>query len=78
MATAVEVFVHGKDRKGIKGIGVFYYDGEVVETDKEGIATLVIPNGDKTAIYVKGFGGNRCIYDGYISKLPKVLVYEKS
>lgn len=73
MANLTKVFVHNKDGKGVAGHNVKYYSGDIVKTNSEGYATLVLDGGGETEIYVDGTK----IWNGYKSSIPKILTYQK-
>jgi len=73
MANLVKVFVHDDKGRGLSGHNIKYYNGDIVKTNKDGYASLILDGGGETEIYVNGFR----IWKGYKSSAPKILTYQK-
>jgi hypothetical protein len=72
-AKAVNVYVVDNDGRGIPGQVVKTYGGDVIKTDKDGRATLVVESSSAT-IYVNG----HTAFSGSTSNLGKSEVFTKS
>ena len=73
MARKVDVFVFDREGKGMSGQKVKYYGGDVVTTNREGVATLIVQGDGSTEIYVNGSQ----IWKGFKSSVPSTLTHQK-